>query len=81
MPLLGERSLAVFLAGSNGEFNFPAVEGMGSLTAIVRALDAAGVEPLGVSFERPSLDEVFLSLTRTTGDGTAVAAADTAEAS
>lgn len=64
-----------------GEFNFPATEGMGSLTAIVRALDAAGVEPLGVSFERPSLDEVFLSLTRTSGDGNTVVDDDTAEAS
>jgi len=51
----------VELAG--GEFNFPATDGMGSLTAIVRALDGEGVEPLGLSFERPSLDEVFLSLT------------------
>jgi ABC-2 type transport system ATP-binding protein len=46
-----------------GEFNFPATEGTGSLSAIVRALDGVGVEPLGLSFERPSLDEVFLSLT------------------
>jgi len=52
---------------AGGEFNFPATNGMGSLTAIVRALDGEGVEPLGLSFERPSLDEVFLSLTGSDG--------------
>ena len=48
---------------AGGEFIFPAPEGTGSLMTMVRTLDAEGIEPLGLSFERPSLDEVFLSLT------------------
>jgi ABC-2 type transport system ATP-binding protein len=48
---------------AGGEFTFPAPEGTGSLMAMVRTLDTEGIEPLGLSFERPSLDEVFLSLT------------------
>ncbi len=48
---------------AGGEFTFPATEGTGSLMTMVRTLDAEGIEPLGLSFERPSLDEVFLSLT------------------
>jgi ABC-2 type transport system ATP-binding protein len=48
---------------AGGEFTFPAPEGTGSLMAMVRTLDSEGIEPLGLSFERPSLDEVFLSLT------------------
>lgn len=70
----------VELAG--GEFNFPAPNGMGSLTAMVRALDDVGVEPLGLSFERPSLDEVFLALTGSedgSGNGPHVAPAEPQE--
>jgi daunorubicin resistance ABC transporter ATP-binding subunit len=48
---------------AGGEFTFPATDGTGSLMVMVRTLDAEGVEPLGLSFERPTLDEVFLSLT------------------
>ena len=48
---------------AGGEFIFPAPEGTGSLMTMVRTLDTEGIEPLGLSFERPSLDEVFLSLT------------------
>jgi ABC-2 type transport system ATP-binding protein len=37
--------------------------------AAVRVLDAAGIVPAGLGMRRPSLDEVFLSLTgRSTGE-------------
>lgn len=41
----------------------PAVEGPRTLTAAVRALDEAGVEPQDIGLRRPTLDDVFLRLT------------------
>lgn len=41
----------------------PVVEGSKSLLRIVRALDEHKVEPAEISLHRPSLDDVFLSLT------------------
>ena len=52
-------------AGSAG----PAHEPVATLEAVLRALDDVGVEAEDVALRRPTLDEVFLSLT-----GEAVAA-------
>ena len=41
----------------------PVKEGSKSLLEIVRALDTAKVSPEGISLHRPSLDDVFLTLT------------------
>ncbi|MFP4554156.1 MAG: ATP-binding cassette domain-containing protein [Actinomycetota bacterium] len=41
----------------------PAVEGPRTLTAAVRALDEAGIEPRDIGLRRPTLDDVFLTLT------------------
>ena len=41
----------------------PAVNGARTLTAAVRALDDAGIEPQDIGFRRPTLDDVFLTLT------------------
>ncbi len=41
----------------------PVKEGSKSLLEIVRALDSANVAPEGISLHRPSLDDVFLTLT------------------
>jgi ABC-2 type transport system ATP-binding protein len=41
----------------------PAVDGARTLTAAVRALDDAGIEPQDIGLRRPTLDDVFLSLT------------------
>lgn len=41
----------------------PAVEGPRTLTAAVRALDEAGIEPRDIGLRRPTLDDVFLKLT------------------
>jgi ABC-2 type transport system ATP-binding protein len=41
----------------------PAVNGARTLTAAVRALDDAGIEPQDIGLRRPTLDDVFLSLT------------------
>lgn len=46
----------------------PAVEGARSLTAAVRALDDAGVTPQDIALRRPTLDDVFLSLTGHTAE-------------
>jgi ABC-2 type transport system ATP-binding protein len=42
-------------------------DGSATLVAAIRALDAAGIEPLDVALHRPSLDDVFLSLTDASG--------------
>lgn len=47
----------------HGGFTIEAAEGNRTLLAVVRALDDADVEPLELALERPSLDDVFLSLT------------------
>lgn len=41
----------------------PAVEGSRTLAAAVRRLDEAGLEPRDIALRRPTLDDVFLSLT------------------
>jgi len=44
-------------------FTIPAKEGAVTLTQVVRGLDQAGVVPSDMALHRPSLDDVFLSLT------------------
>ncbi len=46
-----------------GHFEFPAPEGTSALMAMVRVLDAEGIEPVTVALDRPTLDDVFLRLT------------------
>lgn len=41
----------------------PAIDGARTLTAAVRALDDAGIEPHDIGLRRPTLDDVFLTLT------------------
>src|SRR5919106_3609693 len=41
----------------------PAIDGARTLTAAVRALDDAGIEPQDIGLRRPTLDDVFLGLT------------------
>lgn len=41
----------------------PALNGARTLTAAVRALDDAGIEPQDIGLRRPTLDDVFLTLT------------------
>jgi ABC-2 type transport system ATP-binding protein len=40
-----------------------AAKGPATLAEVVRRLDAAGIEPIGLQLRQPSLDDVFLSLT------------------
>lgn len=44
-------------------FTIPAANGATTLTEVVRGLDQAGVVPDDLALHRPSLDDVFLSLT------------------
>ncbi|MFB6396626.1 ATP-binding cassette domain-containing protein [Polymorphospora lycopeni] len=53
---------------------FEVGHGVVGLAEIVRALDAAAIGPEDLLLRRPTLDEVFLSLTDTTSSGTAPAA-------
>lgn len=41
----------------------PVADGARSALAVVRALDGAGLEPMGITVREPSLDDVFLNLT------------------
>ncbi|MFB9235098.1 ATP-binding cassette domain-containing protein [Plantactinospora siamensis] len=41
----------------------PVRDGVRALTAVVRELDAAGIEPADLALRRPTLDDVFLALT------------------
>ena len=45
------------------EISIPAVNGPKTLTDVVRALDAASITPNDIALHKPSLDDVFLSLT------------------
>lgn len=48
---------------SLGHISIPALKGASELTEAIRQLDSNGVEVLDISLKRPSLDDVFLSLT------------------
>jgi ABC-2 type transport system ATP-binding protein len=49
----------------------PATDGVATLQAALRALDAAAITPTDVSLHQPTLEDVFLTLTRSgTPDGT-----------
>ncbi|WP_173317806.1 ATP-binding cassette domain-containing protein [Streptomyces fulvorobeus] len=54
--------------------NAPAQDRMAALTRTVRALEEAGIEAEDIAVRRPTLDEVFLSLTDRTRDDAEVAA-------
>jgi ABC-2 type transport system ATP-binding protein len=49
-------------------FTIPATNGAATLTEVVRGLDQAGVVPDDLALHRPSLDDVFLSLTGHTAE-------------
>ncbi|MEZ5258766.1 MAG: ATP-binding cassette domain-containing protein [Ilumatobacteraceae bacterium] len=48
---------------TGGLFELRAVDGNRTVIDILRRLDEGGIEPLELALERPSLDDVFLSLT------------------
>ncbi len=45
------------------EITVPAAEGAKTLTDVVRTLDAASITPTDIALHKPSLDDVFLTLT------------------
>ncbi|MFQ6324684.1 ATP-binding cassette domain-containing protein [Nocardia sp. CWNU-33] len=69
---LGDLVPAAVLAEINGgdRISIPAPEGAATLTEALRRLDAAGIELADIALRRPSLDDVFLSITGHSG-GTA----------
>ena len=48
---------------TSGRFEFPAIDGNRTVIEVLRRLDAQGIEPLELALERPTLDDVFLTLT------------------
>ncbi len=64
----GARHVTEGMAGlvekPNGEFVLPADGGNAKMMAILRSLDEHDIEPLQLSLQRPTLDDVFLRLTR-----------------
>ncbi|WP_019634525.1 daunorubicin resistance protein DrrA family ABC transporter ATP-binding protein [Actinomadura atramentaria] len=61
-----------------GRFSVPVAAGAVRLAEAVRALDRAGVDAADVALRRPTLDEVFLSLTGRPAENTAPDAAPAA---
>ncbi|TDL01758.1 ATP-binding cassette domain-containing protein [Mycobacterium paragordonae] len=61
-PLLPEHQRAMLTAESD-RIIMPAAEGTGTLIEAVRLLNAAHLEPADIALRRPSLDDVFLSMT------------------
>jgi ABC-2 type transport system ATP-binding protein len=56
-----------------GHISLPVHHGAGALAEVVRRLDGAGAEVAELSLHRPSLDDVFLSLTGRRAEGDAEA--------
>ncbi len=46
-----------------GSFRLPAKEGSKTLLAVAKALESAGADPEEISLHRPTLDDVFMSVT------------------
>jgi len=66
-PLVGLRAADLHVDADMGTMSLPVSGGAQSLTEVVRALDAKGYALADIVLRRPSLDDVFLSLT---GHGT-----------
>jgi ABC-type multidrug transport system ATPase subunit len=58
-----------------GTLTLPARHGVDTLWAALHALDNAGVTPTDVGLHKPTLDDVFLALTRPEGSGLSPSAA------
>jgi ABC-2 type transport system ATP-binding protein len=63
-----------------GRISLPVHHGAGTLAEVVRRIDGAGLEVAELSLHRPSLDDVFLSLTGRRADEAAASDAGPAEA-
>ena len=57
-----------------GRISLPVHHGAGTLAEVVRRIDGAGLEVAELSLHRPSLDDVFLSITGRRAEGAADAA-------
>jgi ABC-2 type transport system ATP-binding protein len=65
---------------ASGRISLPVHHGAGTLAEVVRRIDGAGLEVAELSLHRPSLDDVFLSLTGRRADEAAASAAAAADA-
>ncbi|WP_024800487.1 daunorubicin/doxorubicin resistance ABC transporter ATP-binding protein DrrA [Nocardia sp. BMG51109] len=65
--LVPEAVRADLLADGADRMSIPAPEGAATLAEALRRLDTAGVELADIGLRRPSLDDVFLSITGHTG--------------
>ena len=57
-------------SASRGVLVIPATDGVATLHVALRALEAAAISPTDVSLHKPTLDDVFLTLTQSTPEGT-----------
>ena len=58
----------------------PAMKGPRTLIEVVREFDAAGIEPRDIALRKPTLDDVFLTLTGRKAEDEASAAPDMSKA-
>ncbi|GAB2998190.1 ATP-binding cassette domain-containing protein [Mycobacterium bourgelatii] len=61
-PLLPEQQRTMLTSGSD-RITMPAPDGTSTLIEAVRLLHEANIEPADIALRRPSLDDVFLSMT------------------
>jgi len=61
---------------ASGRISLPVHHGAGTLAEVVRRIDGAGLEVAELSLHRPSLDDVFLTLTGRRAEGETDAAGD-----
>jgi ABC-2 type transport system ATP-binding protein len=67
--LAGTGCGAPVIDQARAQITIPVCDPVPDLMAALRILDAAGIVPVDLGLRRPSLDDVFLSLTgRSTGD-------------
>jgi ABC-type multidrug transport system ATPase subunit len=55
--------------GTRGTLTLHSSDGVATLREALRRLDAAGITPMDIGLRRPTLDDVFLTLTRYGGAG------------
>ena len=73
LDLLRDLAATAPRAEGSGRISLPVHHGAGMLAEIVRRIDGAGLEVAELSLHRPSLDDVFLTLTGRSAEAAAAA--------
>jgi ABC-2 type transport system ATP-binding protein len=74
LRILADLAATAPHADASGRISLPVRHGAGVLAEVVRRIDGAGLEVAELSLHRPSLDDVFLSLTGRSAEAAQAAA-------